>query len=345
MTPETLRVGLIGAGSMAQHRHVPAWKRDGRARLVAIADVNLDRAQQLAGELGIARVYEKYEDMLEAGDLDVCDVCTLSASHASVATSCLQAGMHVIVEKPMAMTWESGRALHDAIQASSKKYTVVFNYRFTPLMVALKRLIADGGLGELVSLRGQFGWPSTDHHDQFKQEFPTGILFETGIHGIDLAVALLGDVHRAFAVPLWSEAGGATIVTSILEHAHGTTSSLNVSFRHPRSEHCLEVFGTRAVARLDFETHGLTVERGGRLDRVLPHWKRFATGVHSLVRGRGLSFGSQHPFDRIVSGFVDAIHDDGAPPVTPEQALYTLRVADRLRASIETGEVQTLEPR
>ena len=344
MTQKTLRVGLIGAGSIAVRRHVPAWRKEKRAVLVAVCDVDLHRAERLGGDLGMRRAYENLQDMLENESLDICDICTLSGSHAFLAKTCLERGIHTIAEKPMAMTYESGRELYDVVRSSSRKYTVVFNYRYTPQMIALKKLLSEGVLGEVGSMRTQFGWRRPDHHDQFKPEFRTGILFETGIHDIDLCIFLLGDVRKAYAVPSWSAQGGANLVTSVLEHAGGVSSTLQVSFCHPRIEHFLEVCGSKGRARVDFETHHLTVEGASRSGSVLPHLKRALEGICYVMRRKKLLFGSQLSFDRIVSNFVDAVVSDAQPLVTPDQAFYALQVAKELDASIRTGTVQVLEP-
>ncbi len=342
MIQKTLRVGLIGAGSMAMRRHLPAWRRENRARLVAVSDLDLERAERLGARIGVPRVYQNYKDMLEKENLDICDICTRSGSHASVAKICLDRETHVISEKPMAMTYESGRELFDVVRSASNKYTVVFNYRFTPQMTALRQLLSEGALGDIESLRAQFGWKKPDHHDQFKPEYPTGILFETGIHDIDLCISLLGEVRKVQAEPRWSAEGRADVVTSVLEHASGVNSTLQVSFCSPRIEHFLEVVGSKGSARVNFETHQLTVESAGRSATVLSRLKGALAGACDVLRRKSLLFGGQLPFDRIVSNFVDTIVSEAPLFVTPEQAFYDLQVASRLDVSARTGEVQIL---
>ena len=178
---KVLKVGLIGVGSIASRRHLPAWGKERRAAVVSISDVDTQRAKRVAAQFGIKRVYEDYREMIAKEELDICDICTRSGNHVSVAKICLDLGAHVISEKPMAMTYESGRELFEVIQSCPKRYTVVFNYRFTPPVIALRRLLCEGVLGEVESLRVQFCWKKPDHQEQFKKKYPNGILYEISV--------------------------------------------------------------------------------------------------------------------------------------------------------------------
>ena len=343
MTEKTLRVGLIGVGSIALRRHFPAWRREKRAALVSISDPDIERAKRVAARFGIGRTYENYQEMLANEELDICDICTRSGIHVPVAKICLDRGVHVISEKPMAMTYESGRELLELIRSVPKKYTVVFNYRFTPQIIALRRLLSEGALGEVESLRAQFGWTRPDHHDQFKEEYPTGILYETGIHDIDLCISLLGEVRKVRADPEWSEAGGARTVTSFLEHSSGVSSKLQVSFCYPQIEHLLEIVGSKGRANVDLKTLHLTMYGTNLRAGVISHLRGALAAVRHALRPKQLLFGGQLPFDRIISNFIDAVLNEAPLLITPEKAFYDLRVAHHIDLSARTGEAQIVE--
>lgn len=340
---KVLKVGIIGVGSIASRRHLPAWRKEKRAAVVSISDMDIERAKRVASRYGIKRVYEDYQEMLANEELDICDICTRSGTHVSVAKMCLSLGVHVISEKPMAMTYKSGRELFEVIQSCPKKYTVVFNYRFTPPVVALRRLLCEGVLGEVESLRVQFGWKKPDYQDQFKEEYPNGILYETGIHDIDLCISLLGEVRTVQACPEWTEAGTTSTFTSIIEHSSGVSSKLQVCFSHPRIEHLLEIAGSKGRANIDFRTLQLTTHGINHKIGVTPFLRRALVSVNHSLRPKQFLFGGQYPFDLIVSNFVDAVLSGSPLLVAPPEAFYNLRVANLLDISTRTGEAQIIE--
>ncbi|AWT60486.1 MAG: putative oxidoreductase YdgJ [Candidatus Moanabacter tarae] len=340
---KVLQVGLIGVGSIASRRHLPAWGKEKRAEVVSISDVDIERAKRVAARFGIKRVYEDYREMIAKEELDICDICTRSGTHVSVAKICLNLGVHVMSEKPMAMTYESGRELFEVIQSCPKMYTVVFNYRFSPPVIALRRLLCEGVLGEVESLRVQFGWKKPDYQDQFKEEYPNGILYETGIHDIDLCISLLGEVRKVQAYPECTEAGATHALTSLIEHSSGVSSKLQVCFCHPRIEHLLEIVGSKGSANIDFRTLQLTTHGINHRMGVTSYLRRAFVSVKHSLRPKQFLFGGQLPFDCIVSNFVNAVLFESPLLVSPPEAFYDLRVANLLDISTRTGEAQIIE--
>ena len=97
-----MRVGVLGAGAWAEFAHLPGYKRDPRCELVAIADPVVERAQAFAEKFGIPNVYASHEELIARDDIDLVDVCTPSATHFELTWAALEAGKHVLCEKPVA---------------------------------------------------------------------------------------------------------------------------------------------------------------------------------------------------------------------------------------------------
>src|SRR5262245_30095836 len=97
-----VQVGVLGAGAWAHHAHLPGYKRDPLCELVAIADPVVERAKEFANEFGIPHVYATHEELIARPDIDLVDVCTPSATHFELAWAALEAGKHVLCEKPVA---------------------------------------------------------------------------------------------------------------------------------------------------------------------------------------------------------------------------------------------------
>ncbi len=142
-----IRVGVLGAGAWAQFAHIPGFKRDARCQVVAIADPVVERARAFAEQFGIADVYDNHAELIARSDLDLVDVCTPSATHFELSWAALEAGKHVLCEKPVAYDFrETQRA---AAFATSKglKTKLGFTFRYSPAMRYMKALIDEGYVG------------------------------------------------------------------------------------------------------------------------------------------------------------------------------------------------------
>jgi predicted dehydrogenase len=142
-----IRVGVLGAGAWAQFAHIPGFKRDARCRVVAIADPVIERARAFAEQFGIPDVYDNHAELIARSDIDLVDVCTPSATHFELSWAALEAGKHVLCEKPVAYDFrETQRA---AAFAASKglKTKLGFTFRYSPAMRYMKALIDEGYVG------------------------------------------------------------------------------------------------------------------------------------------------------------------------------------------------------
>ena len=149
MTPRAgrVRVGVLGAGAWAKFAHIPGYVRDPRCELVAIADPIIERAQEFAAEFGIPNVYGSHAELIAREDIHLVDVCTPSATHFELSWAALEAGKHVLCEKPVAYDYKE--TLRAAAFAKSKglKTKLGFTFRYAPSMRYMKELIDDGFIG------------------------------------------------------------------------------------------------------------------------------------------------------------------------------------------------------
>ncbi|HYW49733.1 MAG TPA: Gfo/Idh/MocA family oxidoreductase [Gemmatimonadaceae bacterium] len=142
-----VRVGVLGAGAWAKFAHIPGYKRDTRCELVAIADPVIERAQEFADEFVIPSVYGSHAELIAREDIDLVDVCTPSATHFDLSWAALEAGKHVLCEKPVA--YDYTETLRAAAFAKSKglKTKLGFTFRYSPAMRYMKELIDEGFIG------------------------------------------------------------------------------------------------------------------------------------------------------------------------------------------------------
>lgn len=149
---EQLRVGVIGAGRWAASAHLPGFARTPHAQVVAICDQNRELAQTRAEQFGIADVYTDAAEMLARTDIDVIDVCTRGSdddrdNHEKLAFAALEAGKHVLCEKPVAHDYRNTWKAHELAQSQGLKTKVGLTFRYAPAMMYMRDLIRDGFIG------------------------------------------------------------------------------------------------------------------------------------------------------------------------------------------------------
>jgi predicted dehydrogenase len=149
-----LRVGVIGCGEITTTRHIPAYTKCApRVEVVAVADVRSDRAERCARAFGISRAYGNYADMLDDADLDAVSVCVPNRYHKDAAIAAMEAGCHVLCEKPPGTSVQEVDSMAAAARATGMFLRFAFQYRHSAEVQTLKRFIDGGELGEVYAAR------------------------------------------------------------------------------------------------------------------------------------------------------------------------------------------------
>ena len=147
MHEPVVRVGVIGAGAWARSAHLPGYRRDPRCRIVAIADTQVDRAREAAREFDIALAVATAHELIQRDDIDLVDVCTPSQTHFELAWAALEAGKHVLCEKPVAYDFRDTRRAYDFARQRRLKTKVGLTFRYSPALRYMRELVADGFIG------------------------------------------------------------------------------------------------------------------------------------------------------------------------------------------------------
>jgi predicted dehydrogenase len=148
MADRILRVGVLGAGAWANFAHLPGYARDPRCTVVAIADPQLGLAEAAAQRFGIPRVAADHLDLIQRDDIDVIDVCTPSHTHFALAWGALEAGKHVLCEKPVAYDSRETRRAAALARDRGLKTKLGFTFRYAPALRYMRELVAQGFVGQ-----------------------------------------------------------------------------------------------------------------------------------------------------------------------------------------------------
>ncbi|MGY0835868.1 Gfo/Idh/MocA family protein [Aerococcus urinaeequi] len=201
----SLKVAIIGCGGIGMQKHLPALSQVEGVELVAFCDLIEERALAGKAKFGSndSRVYTDYQTMLTEETLDVVHVCTPNASHAELSIAALDAGNHVMCEKPMAKTAEEGRAMIEAAERNGKKLTIGYQNRFRKDSQYLKAICQEGQLGEIYNAKA---------HAIRRRAVPTwgvfldeeaqggGPLIDIGTHALDLTLWMMDNYQPKYVV-------------------------------------------------------------------------------------------------------------------------------------------------
>ena len=147
---EKLKTGIIGCGGIANAKHMPTLaKLNDDVEMVAFCDIIPERAEKAAKQYGIpgARVYTDYHDLLKEEEITDVRVCVDNGHHCEITIAALEAGKHVLCEKPLAITWADARKMAETADRTGKLLTVGYQHRYNPDSIFLKKEIEKGTLG------------------------------------------------------------------------------------------------------------------------------------------------------------------------------------------------------
>jgi UDP-N-acetyl-2-amino-2-deoxyglucuronate dehydrogenase len=199
-----IRFGIVGCGAIGP-THAGAIGQIEDAQLVAVADVLPDRARAVAEKFGVSNVYTNFNDLLKDPSVDVVCLCTPSGNHAQGAIAAMEAGKHVVIEKPMEISLEACDSIIAAQERSGRLLTVISQHRFDAASQLVKELIHGGRLGTIFLATAEVKWWRTqEYYDSGDWRGTWGLdgggaLMNQAIHSIDLIQWLVGGVASVFA--------------------------------------------------------------------------------------------------------------------------------------------------
>lgn len=329
-----LRVGIVGCGVIAA-THIPYIRKAG-AELVGVADASLVRANDLADRFAVQRIYARAEDLIESESPDVLHVLTPPHTHADVAIVALERGVHVLVEKPMALDVGDADRMVDAATRSGRLLTVDHNRLFDPVMIRARGLVDAGALGEIVAVESYQAGLASDR--PWLAHLPGRGLGDLVPHPMYLQLAFLGRVREieaiAFDASAQQERDVAPTELRVLMRGEGRSGVLTISTAARPQLNTLKICGTRMTVEANMNNMTLVRRREYAVPKIigkpLPNldeaWQLVSQTARStldFVLGRVRYYPGM---GTLISRFYAAVRDGGEPPVTPEQGAEVVRV-------------------
>ena len=255
---DSVRLGVVGAGAIAQLAHIPVLSKMRGAELVAVCDNDRPKARALADRFGVPDVFTDIEDLLELDELDAVVIATPNHLHEPHALSALAAKRHVLCERPLALSSRGVERILAAASRADRKVSVANNHRYRTDVQTLSRFIAGGELGKIVGMRGgSYTFKRPSEGWRFRRvESGGGAFLDQGVPLLDLAL-WLGDFPEPLRVSAHMDRArsSSAVEDSMLvqlECVGGASFLFDVSSVYVGEEErwWFEVLATRGSARL-----------------------------------------------------------------------------------------------
>lgn len=321
--PDKFRVAVIGTGRIAQ-THLQACGAVEGIEVAAVADTDAGAARAAAEAHG-ARAYPDHVALLAAEKkLDAAIVCTPPAHHPGIVLDCLAAGLHVLVEKPVAIASGDVRSMLVAAQASERTLMMASKFRYTDDMISARALVRAGILGTVVHFENTFaGWLDVSKRWNADPAVSGGgVLIDNGTHSVDIARYLLGPITEVTA---WRGRQVQAIPVEDTAHvslrtADGVTGTIDLSWSITKErESYVDVYGTEGMLSVGW--------RGSRYrQNRATAWVPFGKGYDKLG-----SFAAQ------LRNFIAGARGREAPLITGEDALASVLAIETAYASAAAG--------
>ncbi len=321
-----LKVGVVGAGSIAKHRHLAEYAANENVEIVAICDINEERAKEMAKKFGAAQTFTDYKDLVNQ-DLDAVSVCTPNYLHAPVSIAALEAGKHVLCEKPMATSEQEADEMIAAAKKAGKLLMIGHNQRFVASHQKAQEWIASGELGKIYSFRTAFGHPgpegwSADGKDSWffnKDQAFIGAMGDLGVHKTDLIRYILGEEMTEVAAMVETSAKQNADVDDnavlVLKTESGIIGTLAASWSYAAEDNATVIYAEKGVLRLeDDPEYSVVFHKADGKKEELSLGK-----IQSNDEGGQVSTG-------VIDHFVDSILSGKQPLIDGEEGKRSLKV-------------------
>ena len=343
-----INIGIIGCGKIAQVRHIPEYAENPDAKLAAFFSPNRARAQEQADKYG-GKVYDTAEALLADPDIDAVSICAANYAHAELSIQALNAGKHVLCEKPMATTLADCEAMVECAKKNGKFLMIGHNQRLAKAHMEAKRLIDEGLIGDIITFRTSFGhggpetWSISPGKNVWffdTKKAAMGVMADLGVHKTDLIQYLTGQrvvrtTARLVTLDKRGEDGELIGVDDnavcIYEMSGGAFGTMTASWTYYGAEdNSTVLYGTKGIMRIyDDPAHSIVV--------------KLADGTMQTYDVEQIQTNDNQTKSGVIDLWVDCLKNNRAPEISGESALYAMRAVFASIESSQTGKTVEIE--
>ena len=305
------RLGIVGAGAITQS-YIRALDESEIASIVGIADPRME-ATEASAEIAGCRAFENYEVMIDSSGCDAVVVCTPPDSHVEIGLSCIDRGLPVLIEKPLATSVGDARALKARADEAGVLVTMASKFRYVEDMIRAKSIINSGMLGEIFSIENAFTArvDMTHRWNSDRSLSGGGVIIDNGTHSVDIVRYLLGPIARVMVVegkrcqPIEVEDN----VTIFAQTDHGVGARIDLSWSIDKNlSDFVTVYGSSGCLNIGWAESKYRLINNGE-------WVIFGSGYEKLSAFRGK-----------VENFCNVLRGADRPLITSDDAVASVEV-------------------
>jgi xylose dehydrogenase (NAD/NADP) len=317
--------GIISTADI-NRKVIPGAKESPKVDLVAVASRDQTRAEEYAREWGIERAYGSYDALLADPEIEAVYISLPNTMHVGWSIKSLEAGKHVLCEKPLTRSPEEAEAAFDAADRAGRFLMEAFMYRHNPQTMKLRSLIDEGAIGELRLIRSAFSYSLYDRDNiRLRTDVEGGALMDVGCYCVSGSRLAGGEPVSAYGQAWYGDSGTDWVFTGSMRFPGDVLATFDCGTAMPERDE-LEVIGSEASLFLDDPWHcNVPVIEVRRDD-----------GVERIEIERADSYRLQ------LENLSDAINGQGQPLLGREDAVGQARTLDALHRSAQTGEAVSL---
>ena len=357
MENKIIRVGIIGCGGIANGKHMPSLKKVADCEMVAFCDIIPERAEKAAKQFGAegAKAYTDYKELLADKTIDVVHVCTPNRSHSFITVDALEAGKHVMCEKPMAINSAEAKKMLDAAKKSGKKLSIGYQSRFRPDSQYMKEEADNGTFGDIYYAKATaIRRRAVPTWGVFLNEYEQGggPLIDIGTHALDLTLWMMNNYKPKYCVGtayhklnndtdqgnMWGNWDPDKF--TVEDSAFGFVVMENGATIVLESSWALNTLDVReAVTTICGTKAGADMANGGMRINGVRNGRQYVLEPSFKAGGVAFSHGdaAESAADQEERLWIEAVRNDTDPVTLPEQAFCVTRILEGIYESAKTG--------
>lgn len=258
-----VRLGIIGAGAIAENAHINNYKTINNVEVVAVSDINYERATEIANKFEISSIYSDELELLDRTDIDAVSICTPNYLHARQAILAMEKGKHVLLEKPMCLNLLEADQIMEKAEETGKILMVGFTHRFFELNQYVKKQLDSGTIGKVLNARVRFAhrgpyesWFAKSDWFFDKDLSGGGALLDMGIHALDLLRYFVGEFAsiKGHTARLLHNIDTEDFASALIEFENGAYGQMETGWYSQDGFTGYEIYGTNGTIICDYQS-------------------------------------------------------------------------------------------
>ena len=349
MSKESLRGAIIGCGKVAGNFHLPAWRKMKEVKIVAVCDNVIEAAAQTARQWHIPSIYDDVSEMLGKESLDFVDICTPPPSHCQLAMQAMRNGLHVLIEKPMAMNLIEADEMIRIAKDAKVNICIVHNHLFNPVVQKAKILLKKGIIGDFmaVDIHCCLGVRHLTRQSDWCHALPMGMFSDFIPHPLYLIHFFLGEIFSVNGILGKNSQYPWVAFNELLVLRKGSQGigSFSILCNSRNDLFTVDIYGTDGILQVDLFTQIVICRRHrsqklkhlvlDRLELLLPVIAASGTGIMYQIKKIKRSRIGHQVLMRL---FINSLLNETLPSVSGEDGRENIRIREDLWRQIQIAE-------